>query len=173
MGDLSLPERLYQQNPERFEKIPDKIYREIHSLTTLMCVDGYVKIRNGVLLVHRAEEPAKGIWWPLGGRRIRGLSRSNSIIKAAKRETGLDVEIIEELGTEDVFFNTDPPWLGHGMGTDTTNTVYALKLIDPDQEVIIDKTISNSRIITPEEYDREKGSFHWYVEKYLPMVFSL
>ena len=86
-----------------------------------MCV-----LQRGVLLVRRAEEPAKGIWWPVGGRRPKGLGREGAIREIAERETGLEVEIIKELGTADTMFNTEPEWINHGTGTDTTNTVYLL-----------------------------------------------
>src|SRR3989344_4832992 len=169
-----LPERLYQEDPKKYQRISRELYGEIHKLMPLVCVDGYVMTRNGVLLVKRKEEPAKDLWWPLGGRRPRGLKSDNAIKMIARRELGLDVEVKAKLGVEDTLFDTEPEWLNHGEGTDTTNTVYALKLVNLDQELNLDRTISGARIITAEDYfSKERGTFHWYVDTYLPLVFNL
>ncbi|MBI2498957.1 NUDIX hydrolase [Candidatus Woesearchaeota archaeon] len=174
MSELSLPERLYQEDPKKYQRISRELYSEIHRLMPLVCVDGYVMTKNGVLLVKRKEEPAKDLWWPLGGRRPRGSKSDDAIKVIARRETGLDVEIVAKLGVEDTLFDTEPEWLNHGEGTDTTNTVYALRLVNPTLELDFDRTISGARIITVEEYfQKEKGTFHSYVDEYLPKVFGL
>jgi len=176
MPKLSLPERLYESNPEKYRKIPSKLYVNMHRLMPLICVDCYIIMENerkkGILLVKRKERPAKGLWWPVGGRRPRGVKREKAIIEIAKRETGLDVKVIAELGTEDTMFDECPERLNHGEGTDTTNTVFVVKPYDINQEVICDSTVSRSRVITLDEYLAEKGKFHPYVEKYLPKAFE-
>lgn len=173
MVELSLPERLYQENPRVYDRISGGLFKEFRRLMPFVCVDGYVKIGDGVLLIKRKEEPAKNLWWPLGGRMPKGLGKEEAIKKITKREVGLDVEVVKELGLEDLFWDTNAGWLGDVGGTHDMAVVYALRLVDSNQELVLDKTSSSHRIITPEEYQEERGTFHQYVDKYLPEVFGL
>ncbi len=169
----SLPERLYESDRKKYEMIPPEIYRTIKQFIPILCIDGYVIMPGGILLVRRAENPAKGYWWPIGGRKPRGLKRESAIKKITERETGLNVDVIKELGSEDVFFDDDVEWLKNNEGVETTNIVYALRAINNSQKIKLDKTSSDHRIITDSEFRNERASFHWYVRKYLGIIFNL
>ncbi|MEK6951971.1 MAG: NUDIX domain-containing protein [Nanoarchaeota archaeon] len=121
MLELSLPERLYQENPIAYERVSADVFKEHHQLFPHFCVDGFLMLPNGVLLVKRRENPARGLWWPIGGKVPRELGSDDAIKKIAKRESGLDVEIVSRLGWDDTFFDDSPEWMGHDKGTDTRN----------------------------------------------------
>jgi 8-oxo-dGTP diphosphatase len=52
-----------------------------------------------ILLVQRAHEPAVGRWSLPGGRVERGESRRQALVREVKEETGLDVVVVEQLGS--------------------------------------------------------------------------
>ena len=68
--------------------IPEDEYREIIKKIPILCVDIILRYRNQVLLVKRVSEPARGVYWPIGGRVHKGESGE----AAARRK------ILEEIG---------------------------------------------------------------------------
>lgn len=63
--------------------------------------------RKECLLVERATEPVKGVWWLPGGRLFKGETFFDGAIRKAKEETGLDnVKPIQVLGFYNTFFPT-------------------------------------------------------------------
>ena len=63
--------------------------------------------RKECLLVERASEPVKGVWWLPGGRLLKGETFFDAAIRKAKQETGIEgVKPIQVLGLWNTFFPT-------------------------------------------------------------------
>ena len=56
-------------------------------------------LRDGrILMIKRGVEPHLGYWCPPGGVRDEGETLRETAMREVKEETGLDVEVVEELG---------------------------------------------------------------------------
>ena len=55
------------------------------------------------LLVQRATEPVKGVWWLPGGRIYKGETFFDAAIRKTKEETGLRGKPIQILGVYNTF----------------------------------------------------------------------
>lgn len=89
--------------------IPENIYAQIVRLMPIPCVDLLVEDENGrILLIKRANEPAKGQWWFPGGRVHFLEKREKAAIRKLKEECGLEAFQITEAGTYDVIFDEMP-----------------------------------------------------------------
>jgi len=63
-------------------------YKKIIQKIPILCVDIILRYKDKVLLIKRADEPCKGIYWPIGGR----VHKGESVDAAARRK------IFEEIG---------------------------------------------------------------------------
>jgi colanic acid biosynthesis protein WcaH len=63
-------------------------YKKIIQKIPILCVDIILRYKDKVLLIKRADEPCKGIYWPVGGR----VHKGESVDAAARRK------ILEEIG---------------------------------------------------------------------------
>jgi ADP-ribose pyrophosphatase YjhB (NUDIX family) len=68
-----------------------------------------ILIRNGdeYLLIKRASEPDKGLWSVPGGMVEVGEKVKEAAIREAKEETGLEIEIVKDLGAVDKIVRDD------------------------------------------------------------------
>jgi len=56
-------------------------------------------LRDGeILMIKRGVKPHLGYWCPPGGVQDEGESLDETAVREVKEETGLDVEVVEELG---------------------------------------------------------------------------
>lgn len=78
--------------------IPEEVYREITPRMPIPCVDLIIWHKGKVLLVWRSLPPAQNKWWVLGGRQKFWETREEAVMRLAKKEVGLDVEIIKYVG---------------------------------------------------------------------------
>jgi len=86
--------------------IPQNIYAQIVRLMPIPCVDLLVKDEDGsVLLIKRANEPAKGQWWFPGGRVHFLETREQAAKRKLKEECGLEAFQMKEIGTYDVILD--------------------------------------------------------------------
>jgi colanic acid biosynthesis protein WcaH len=99
--------------------IPTEQYNQILKTMPIPCVDLLVVDKDGnILLVKRANEPAKGQWWFPGGRVYYKETRHGAAIRKLKEECGLDPVEIKELGTFDVMLeNPTNSSIAHGITT--------------------------------------------------------
>ncbi len=84
-------------------RIPEAFYKAIQRVMPIPCVD--LMITNcaaEVLLVRRANEPARGQWWFPGGRVHFGETREAAARRKLAEECGLLIADIQELWTRDV-----------------------------------------------------------------------
>ena len=62
---------------------------------------------EGVLLVRRDKDPAKGLWSIPGGGVEVGETQADAVIREVQEETGIECEVIELISTDDVILHDD------------------------------------------------------------------
>jgi colanic acid biosynthesis protein WcaH len=88
--------------------IPNELYKQIIENMPVFCIDVVLVHEGKVFLTYRNDEPAKNQWWIQGGRVWKNEKIQDAVQRLAKREIGSEVEIINEIGTYEVFFNESP-----------------------------------------------------------------
>jgi len=88
--------------------IPQTEYEEIITKVPIVCVDVAIFHNGEVLLIKRANEPAKGEWWLPGGRLYKGETLKDCALRKAKEETGLECEFIKIVHYDNTIFDTGP-----------------------------------------------------------------
>jgi colanic acid biosynthesis protein WcaH len=118
----------YLQNANSYSKscafrssmhIPQDIYAQIVRLMPISCVDLLVQDEDGrVLLIKRANEPARGHWWFPGGRVHFLETRDQAAKRKLTEECGLAALQVKEMGTYDVILDMpDDANQSHGITT--------------------------------------------------------
>ncbi|MFH1072857.1 MAG: NUDIX domain-containing protein [Nanoarchaeota archaeon] len=149
--------------------MPTPAYIEAHKGLVIPCHDVIIQYEGGALLVMRTDFPAKDILWPIGGRVERGMPIEESLKKKVRKESGLELDEITELGYARTYFRTDP-W-GHGKGTDTINFMFFAQGKGTFQ---LDKTVAQPTIVLPDQYTLEFWqSLHPYVQDFMDIVVPL
>lgn len=149
--------------------IDQKDYEIIHKNTVIVCHDIFIKCTNngstGFLLVKRLNHPAKDIYWPIGGRVLRGIPTEESLRKKVYDECSLELETITYLATARTFFKEEP--FGHHKGTDTLNLVF---IGEGKGTIELNAVHENPLIVTKELYITERDTFDPYVQTYLDYI---
>ena len=86
--------------------IDDSLYNKIIDVLPILCVDGFIVDDDKILLLKRNNYPAINEWWVPGGRVVKNELLCDSIIRKVKEETGLDVEILNQIGITETIFET-------------------------------------------------------------------
>ncbi|MEI8125823.1 MAG: NUDIX domain-containing protein [Parachlamydiaceae bacterium] len=104
------------------KEVPSNIYSEIVQSMTISCVDAFVYDfeNKAYFMIQRTTPPGKGKWWIPGGRIFKGESFYESAVRKTKRESGMDICPIAQLGTYSTYF-PESAW-GPNVHTDTKNT---------------------------------------------------
>ena len=151
--------------------LPAEIYREIVRKSVVVCVDCVIvkynihKDRYECLLVERADEPAKNLWWLPGGRLFKGETFFDGALRKVKEETGLknddnnQITPLQILGFYNTFFPTSSWDTEEEKGTQTVQPIVLVKLESKNQtEILLDRTSERYRWIglDPEEAIRNK-----------------
>ena len=148
--------------PQKNKFLPADLYGEMVRSCVVCCVDCLIVRFNPVtnkdecLLVERASDPAKGIWWLPGGRLFKGETFFDGAVRKAKEETGLDdVKPIQVLGFYNTFFPTSAWDTEEEKGTQTVQPIVLVKL-GKGAEIKLDKTSERFRwgTLCPEEAKR-------------------
>jgi len=84
--------------------IEEILYNNIIDVLPIVCVDGFIIKDGKILLLKRNNYPAMNEWWVPGGRVIKNETLVDSIIRKVKDETGLDVDIISQIGVTETIF---------------------------------------------------------------------
>ncbi len=89
--------------------IKKELYKEIVTSLPIVCVDILIKVRETekYLLVRRNEEPMKGVFWPIGGRKYLG----ESFLEAAKRLCAREISASDE----SIIFSESPVGVYHDV----------------------------------------------------------
>lgn len=88
--------------------IPQPEFEQIITRVPIVCVDIAVYYQNRVLLIKRADEPARGEWWLPGGRLYKGETLEQCALRKAKEETGLECKFIDIVHFDSTIFETGP-----------------------------------------------------------------
>lgn len=79
-------------------------YRRVVESLPIVCVDVIVKRGSQVLVVKRANEPLKGLWWVPGGRILKDETALKAVHRKVLTETNLEVNGIKFVGVyEDTY----------------------------------------------------------------------
>jgi colanic acid biosynthesis protein WcaH len=139
--------------PQKNKFLPAELYGQMIRDTIGCCVDALVvrfnplTNRKECLLVERATEPVKGVWWLPGGRLFKGETFFDGAIRKAKEETGLDnVKPIQVLGFYNTFFPTSAWDTIECQGTQTVQPIVLVE-VERAAEVMLDKTSERYRWI--------------------------
>ena len=137
--------------------IPTELFQQIIENMPVFCIDIVLVHDNKVLLTYRTDEPAKNQWWIQGGRVYKNERINEAIQRLAKRETGMEVEVIKQIGTYEVFFDKGSLELKTGI-----HDVAVCFLVKPKEElnVNLDNTHKQYKWI-----ERVEDSLHSYVKK--------
>jgi len=85
--------------------LSDEDYRKFLSAMPIVCVDCLVVNDKGeYLLVKRKNQPLKGEYWVPGGRLHKNERLVDAVHRKMREEIGVDVEIVENLGFFEEFF---------------------------------------------------------------------
>jgi len=101
--------------------IEEKLYKKILRAIPIPCVDAVVVRRGKFLLGKRANRPAKGEWWFVGGRVLKGETLLRAVARHVRIETGIANIKIKRILTarETIFRNSE-----QGPSSHTVNIVY-------------------------------------------------
>eukprot|EP00551_Chaetoceros_affinis_P010695 CAMPEP_0203675732 /NCGR_PEP_ID=MMETSP0090-20130426/21941_1 /ASSEMBLY_ACC=CAM_ASM_001088 /TAXON_ID=426623 /ORGANISM="Chaetoceros affinis, Strain CCMP159" /LENGTH=254 /DNA_ID=CAMNT_0050542041 /DNA_START=61 /DNA_END=825 /DNA_ORIENTATION=- len=149
------------------------LYGQIVRNTVVVCVDCLIvkfnvhTNRHECLLVERADEPAKNLWWLPGGRLYKGETFFDGALRKVKEETGLDttstnsdgttstnvIRPIQVLGFYNTFFPTSSWDTDTDKGTQTVQPIILVKIETAHTEILLDRTSERYRWIglDPEE----------------------
>jgi len=138
------------------EWIPEEEWRVIVENAPIVSVDLLVECPAGIVLGKRTNEPASGEWFVPGGRLHKGERLHDAVHRIGSAELGVDVEIQDQLGTFEHFYETseagyEKHYVAHGFHVRTADTVF-----DPDTQ--------HSAVAVFEELPSE---LHDYVKAYV------
>lgn len=128
------------------------LYKKILDVIPILCVDIIIKHRGKFLLVKRLNEPAKGLWWPPGGRVLKGETIEDAAKRKIKEELGIKSRIVKALGYYEGFFKESA--FGLKSGTHSLSIVVLAETISFDIKL-----------------DKQSGS--WEFLKNLPKEFKI
>lgn len=117
--------------------IPEEDYKQILKSMPICCVDIILVRDNKYLLVKRTKEPAKNLWWVIGGRLFKNETIKDCAIRKAKEEVGLNGEFKKIMGVYETIFDKGP----FGFPVHTVNVMCLLKYKSGD--VTLDKNHSH------------------------------
>jgi ADP-ribose pyrophosphatase YjhB (NUDIX family) len=126
---------------DRHKFLPSDFYGSLVRDCVVCCCD-IVLVRNNpqtgrkeTLLVERATDPVKGVWWWPGGRILKGETFFAAASRKAQQETGIShVQPIQVLGIYNTFFPTSHWDNESSKGTQTVNAVVLVEIITTQQQ---------------------------------------
>jgi colanic acid biosynthesis protein WcaH len=141
--------------PEAWKTVVDSV--------PIVSVDLIIKYEDGVVLGLRENEPAKGEWFVPGGTVLKNEQLIEAVHRVAEMEVGCDVEIQEQLGVFEHFYDASDV-----DGIDSKHYVANGFVVEPLEEQhieISDSQHSQLRVAEPPFDD-----LHPYVQRYLEEV---
>lgn len=108
--------------------LPDEKFKTIIAHTPLVSIDLILKKDNKFLLGRRVNRPAKGYWFTLGGRILKGEMIQNAIHRISNIELGQTITTIPRyLGTFEHIYNDS---IYENVSTHYINLGYEVKVED-------------------------------------------
>ena len=118
--------------------INQKLYKKILEVLPVACADSVVVHGKKFLLGKRKNKPAKGGWFLIGGRIIKGEKLEDAARRHVSEETGIKrVKIKKFLGARETIY----PDSAQGPSSHTVNFVY-LAEINPAKTFSVSKESS-------------------------------
>lgn len=149
--------------------IEENVFTEIHKNTTIVCHDILIRYHSenasGILLLKRNGEPAHNVYYPAGGRLLRGVPIEESMRRKIKEETGLSASNFTFLTVGRTLFSSDP--FSHKKGTDTVNLVY---IADGIGTLMPNSSVSHPIFITKDTYGAMRKNLSAYNQYILDIV---
>ena len=150
--------------------IDSEDYEKMQGSIVIACHDVFIESVDpdnpGILLVKRKREPAKGLYWPVGGRVERGVTEEDSLKKRVKEEVGLYISNIEFLGIGRTWFPYNA--FDNSKGTDSRNTVYYAKGYG---QLELDRDHEKHIIVPREKYHSEfREKLTEYVTDFMDLI---
>ncbi len=116
------------------KKIPVSLYKRIHEVIPIPCVDIVLKNDHSFLLAKRINKPAQGSWWLPGGRIIKGEKLIEAANRKAQEELGISVRVEKILGVDETMFPDGP----FNDSTHTINVVFLASFTHSIKSVKLD-----------------------------------
>ncbi len=131
-------------------------YRKILEVLPILCVDIIAQNSAGeYLLIKRANEPKKDVWWVIGGRVLKGETLNEAVKRKVKEETALDVTDLKPIGYFELVQGANP--FGLPFEYHTVSVVFSA-VIDETQPILLDKQSLGykfSKDLPPDFYVRD------------------
>lgn len=129
--------------------IPKNKFRDIEKLVPLVGVNAIIVDNEGrVLVMKRNIEPARGLYWFVGGRIKKGQALEEALKEQIKEETGLEwseVKLLKVASVSSSMFRT----------RHTIDINFLLKKTS-NSEIKLNQEHSDFKWLKPEEFDKEK-----------------
>lgn len=138
--------------------IPSELYHQILQLMPIACVDIAIVQHGSVLLVKRGDEPAKGQWWPPGGRVIKGETMKETAKRKAIEEVGIECHVGPLVHTAETIFYDGPG----GIPVHSINSCFFLYPVSENGSILLDNHHEEWKWVN--EID---SSYHPYVRQCL------
>lgn len=107
------------------KRISDELYAQILAIMPIVCVDTILISENQFLLGKRANRPAKGQWFLIGGRIQKGESFVAAVKREVKREVGTkQIKSIKLLTAQDTMFQDS----AQGPASHSVNIVHLVEV---------------------------------------------
>ncbi|CAJ1960083.1 unnamed protein product [Cylindrotheca closterium] len=150
--------------------LPSDVYGELVRKCVVCCVDIVVVRRDKetgkkqCVLVERASEPAKGVWWWPGGRLLKGETFFDAAKRKTQQETGLkSITPIQVLGVWNTFFPASAWDSQEEKGTQTVNAIVLVELGGDDNDIVLDAQSERWRWIGLDPEEAKANSEDRYV----------
>ena len=105
--------------------IGEKLYKKILQVVPVPCVDTVIVRRGKFLLGKRVNKPAKGAWWFVGGRILKGETLEQAVARHVQLETDISkIKIKRLLTTRGTIFRSS----AQGPLSHTVNSVFLVEV---------------------------------------------
>lgn len=152
------------QNIKYFGK-GEEVYQNGRQVLVRACHDVLIKYKEGILLITRDNEPAKGYLWAIGGGIRRGVSTEKSLAELVKGECGLEISNLKLLDWARMIWNTTPNQnIKQKNLPEGIDDLAALYYCESKGNLKLDKLHKDPIIVTKEKYSDIRDSLHDYIK---------
>ena len=96
----------YRDAEDTGTMIPSSLYELIVASMPIPSGGAIVVRDRPLLFLKRENSPARGEWWFPGGRIKKGETFHETLLRKVKKETGLEIEVVEYVGTYNRIFRS-------------------------------------------------------------------
>jgi len=146
-----------------FKKIPSSLYQKIVDSVPICCVDIVLKSGKNIFLFKRSYEPAKGEWWLIGGRILKGERIENAVKRKVMEEVGIEINIVKKIGVYESFF--DKNRFSTNKKKSSTHSIAVCYLVKPKNPNFI--VTMNEEFLDFKKITKSFNGMHSYVKKIL------